>query len=542
MDKTIALAQINTIALDIEGNLKKALEYIDKTADADVVIFCGAYLCGGVYKDVMKKFPIIEQNVQTALEFVAKNTDKQVLMGVVKSGKESVAVIENGTVKIVSSSTECVNVAGLKTSFIFRNEGDVNPSHEAELIIDFTGSVSKRNSEFVRNSSLSLLAKLTNAYVIQVNRVGANDELSFDGASRIYDNSGKLVARAEFFKEDLLIIKEAGEIKDMPQGMEKEPEEEFTLNYECDLERTYLSLCQATRDYFRKNGLKRAVLGLSGGLDSTICAVILTDALGAENVLGVSMPSHITSDLSKQDAYVLAKNLGIEFREVPISPMVQEFTNALKTFDWCEKCENSYTMDNFQARVRATILFGISNEYKSCIPIATSDKSEAYMGYATINGDMSGGFAIILDVTKTKLFALGKWLNEHRKEKNAIPTSILEKRPGAELAINPKTGKPLLAEEALMPYEFLDEVIWRIEILHQSKEELKAQTYFYEKTHSVSAEEKSQWIDKFFYRMTGAICKANLMPVFPLIDEVSTNKKVYNAPITSKINYESIKL
>ena len=118
MDKTIALAQINTIALDIEGNLKKALEYIDKAADAEVVIFCSAYLCGGVYKDVMKKFPIIEQNVQTALEFVAKNTDKQVLMGVVKSGKESVAVIENGTVKIVSSSTECVNVAGLKTSFI----------------------------------------------------------------------------------------------------------------------------------------------------------------------------------------------------------------------------------------------------------------------------------------------------------------------------------------------------------------------------------------------------------------------------------------
>src|SRR5699024_1853221 len=158
-------------------------------------------------------------------------------------------------------------------------------------------------------------------------------------------------------------------------------------------------------------------------------------------------------------------NLGINYFEIPINEMVEASKNTFnEVFDNIEKSwDGRYTapltMDNIQARSRAMILWGISNEFSSTIPIATSDKSELYMGYATINGDMSGGFAPIADVTKTKLFALARWLNANRVQKNAIPRAILNKRPGAELAIDPKTGKPLLAEDALMPYEFLDEII-----------------------------------------------------------------------------------
>ncbi|MBR1754388.1 NAD(+) synthase [bacterium] len=536
----IAIAQINTIPFDIEGNLKKAKEYIKNAKDkkVDTIIFSGAFLCGGYYSDVLEKFPVIEENIQKAMEHLATfSKGIQIVMGTIMDDDIVVCIMRSGRIKkIVTSSDEIVEIAGLKTRFAF-DIMDLEPIEEENLIIDFLPSISKANVEIIKDASLVAIANMNNAYVIHVNRVGANDEKSYDGGSRVYSPDGELLARAEFFKEDLLILDDfKGEIKSIPTGMDEEPPEEFSLDYEYDLERTYMSVCQATRDYFGKNGLEKAVIGLSGGLDSTVCAVILADVLGAENVLGVSMPSKITTDLSKQDAYQLAQNLGIEFKEIPISPVV----DALKqTFG---DLQGSYTMDNFQARTRATILFGFSNEIPKCISIATSDKSETYMGYATINGDMSGGFAPIADITKTKLFALAAWLNKHRKQKNVIPQSVLEKRPGAELAINPKTGKPLMAEEALMPYEFLDEVIWRIEILNQSKEKMMFHKFVYEKNNSVSKQQKEEWLDKFFCRMASATCKSNLMPVFPLIDEKSINKKVYNAPVTAKINFERIKL
>ena len=205
---------------------------------------------------------------------------------------------------------------------------------------------------------------------------------------------------------------------------------------------------------------------------------------------------------------------------------------------WDCRYKNSYTNDNIQARARATILWGVANEFDKCLSIATSDKSEAYMGYATINGDMSGGFAPIADVTKTKLFALAGWMNENRKQKNAIPQSIIEKRPGAELAINPKTGKPLLAEEALMPYEFLDEVIWRVENLHQSIGDMLDVEFLYEKKETVSKEQKKEWLEKFFRRMSFAVYKWSILPPAPIVDARSINKTEYRHPIiASGINY-----
>ena len=284
---------------------------------------------------------------------------------------------------------------------------------------------------------------------------------------------------------------------------------------------------------------------MSGGLDSTVCAVLLADALGKENVFGVSMPSKITSQESRSDAEILANNLGINFTEIPIKDMV-DTTNRMfdKLFSdveakWNCRYKQSFTQDNIQARSRAMYLWGISNEFEKCLPIATSDKSELYMGYATINGDMSGGFAPIADVPKTKLFAFARWMNKNRKEKNAIPDSIILKRPGAELAIDPRTGKPLIAEDALMPYEFLDEIIWRIENKHEHYWDLINAKFQYEKTHEVSEKQKAEWLDKFYRRMSTALYKWSILPPSVIVESRSINKYDYKQPITSsRINYK----
>ena len=183
-------------------------------------------------------------------------------------------------------------------------------------------------------------------------------------------------------------------------------------------------------------------------------------------------------------------------------------------------------------------LWAIANEFESCIPIATSDKSESYMGYATINGDMSGGFAPIADITKTKLFALARWLNKNREAKNSIPESIILKKPGAELAIDPNTGKTLNAEDALMPYEFMDEVIWRIENKNQSYQEILESPFLYETRYSITKEQKKEWLDKFYKRMSTSVYKWSILPPSTITGKYSINKTIYQQPITSsKIDY-----
>ena len=418
-----------------------------------------------------------------------------------------------------------------------------------DVIINCSASPTRSKKEQLKHNMLSFVAKKYSIPIVYVNQVGAIDDISFDGSSRVYNAKGKLIARAKSFEEQFMLInpKTGGEIYPLTKGLEKTLTQQkiFSLDYEPDLERTYKTIIQGIRDYYRKNGLKRAVIGLSGGLDSSVSAVLLADALEAENVFGVSMPSVITSQESKDDAEILAQNLGINFAVAPIKEMVTTINEQLKPLfhkvekDWDDRFENSFVQDNVQARSRATLLWGISNEFGATIPIATSDKSELYMGYATINGDMSGGFAPIADVPKTKLFALAKWLNENRKIKNAIPESIILKPPGAELAINPKTGKPLCAEEALMPYEFMDEVIWRIENKHESYNDMIDDVFLYEKKVEITTKIKKEWLDKFYKRMSGALYKWSILPPSVIVEGRSINKNDYKQPITSgKIDYK----
>ena len=421
-----------------------------------------------------------------------------------------------------------------------------------DVFINCSASPTRAKKEQLKHNMLSFISKKYQTPIVYVNQVGAIDNSSFDGSSRVFDKNGKLLARAKSFTEQFLIVnphQNLGKIYPLTKGLEKTLTEAkiYTLEYEPDLERTYKTIVQGIRDYFNKTGFKRAVLGLSGGLDSTVCAVLLADAIGAENVFGVSMPSKITSKESKTDAEKLANNLGINFTEAPIKDMVETTNNCLqdlfKTVEskWNCRYKQSFTMDNIQARSRAIFLWGISNEFDRCLPIATSDKSELYMGYATINGDMSGGFAPIADVPKTKLFALARWLNKNRTVKDAIPEAIILKKPGAELAIDPKTGKPLIAEDALMPYEFLDEVIWRIENKKEHYYDMLESEFLYEKSNTVSKEQKIEWLNKFYRRMSTALYKWSILPPSVIVESRSINKYDYKQPITSSgINYKGL--
>ncbi len=423
-----------------------------------------------------------------------------------------------------------------------------------DVIINCSASPSRAKKEQLKHNMLSFISREIKTPFVYVNQVGAIDNNSFDGASRVYNSRGELLARAKSFEEQFLIvnpIKGLGKIYPLAKGLEETLREAkvFTLDYEPDLERTYKTIVQGIRDYFTKTGFKRAVLGLSGGLDSSVTAVLAADALAPENVFGISMPSKITSEESKNDALALAENLGINFTQSPIKSMYETINNSMQELflsiekEWDGRYKKSFTPDNIQARSRAMLLWGISNEFGQCLPLATSDKSELYMGYATVNGDMSGGFAPIADVTKTKLFALARWMNKNRLKKNAIPESVLLKRPGAELAIDPKTGLPLIAEDALMPYEFMDEIIWRIENKHESYREMFETEFLYEKEHAITQEQKTEWLDKFYRRMSSALYKWSILPPSVIVDARSINKNDYRHPITSsRINYKGTTL
>ena len=603
---SIVLAQANPTSGDVKGNALKAMDWIKwaQKLDVSAIVFPELFLIGYPIGDFIDKFPVIvEENIEWLNALALKVTGKtKVIIGFVefnknKQGKKyfnSVAVLCEGKIERIIRKSLLPNYAEFNdyrhfepseidsknriTKINNKNAGiivcedgwndydffeknlyaqdpvqTVVEEQHPDFLINCSSSVTRAKKEQLKHNMLSFAAKKHKTPIIYVNQVGSNDSLSFEGASRVYNADGNLTARAKSYQEQFFIASptQGGKIYPLPNGLEKtlNSQKAFTLDHEPDLERTYLTIVQSIRDYFKKTGFKRAVLGLSGGLDSTVSAVLLADALGKENVFGISMPSKITSSESKNDAKELAKNLGINFTEISIKDM---FDSTRSKFDevfseieqkWDCRYKESFTNDNIQARSRALILWGIANEFGSCLPIATSDKSELYMGYATINGDMSGGFAPLADVSKTKLFALAKWMNKNREIKNAIPESIIAKRPGAELAINPKTGKPLLAEEALMPYEFLDEVIWRVENLQQSIGDMLEVEFLHEKHLKEQGEPldkavKLEWLQKFFRRMSTSLYKWTIMPSSPIVDARSINKAEYVQPIISaKINY-----
>jgi len=317
------------------------------------------------------------------------------------------------------------------------------------------------------------------AIVAYNNLVGGQDELVFDGNSLIINQKGEIIARGRQFEEDLVVAdldvesvfrsqlhdprrrKEAPWIK---KGMEQAIKIEVSHEYPAaarpplpprQVEKLdepgekYQALVLGTRDYVHKNGFEKVVIGLSGGVDSSLVATVAVDALGADNVVGVSMPSRYSSPNSKSDAEALAKNLGIEFKVIPIE---KAFSSYLETLaEPFKDTQPDVTEENIQARIRGNILFALSNKF-GWLVLACSNKSETATGYATLYGDMAGGFIPLKDVPKTTVFELAKYKN-HQAGKEVIPSSVLTKAPSAELRPDQKDT------DTLPPYELLDPVL-----------------------------------------------------------------------------------
>jgi NAD+ synthetase len=286
----------------------------------------------------------------------------------------------------------------------------------------------------IRREMLSAIAKRDGVPVLLANQVGGNDSLIFDGSSLALNARGELIAQAASFEEDLVLV----DPFDAPAV--PEPEDDDTAA-------AYHALVLGTRDYVRKCGFHKALVGLSGGIDSALVAAIATDALGAENVVCVGMPSPYSSAGSIDDSRRLAANLGIRFEVIGISGLFEEFTHALAPLFAGTKPDT--TEENIQSRIRGDLLMALSNKF-SALVLTTGNKSEMAMGYCTLYGDMVGALAVIGDLVKTRVYQVCRWIN---RSGEVIPWAILEKPPSAELRPNQKDT------DSLPPYEVLDPIL-----------------------------------------------------------------------------------
>jgi NAD+ synthase (glutamine-hydrolysing) len=359
----------------------------------------------------------------------------------------------------------------------------------AQLIVNISASPFHVGKEREREQMLQTRARDNVCYVAFVNAVGAQDELVFDGHSVVLDDEGEVLARAPGFEEALLVVdvepqeavgrrlrdvrrrsleserQEAPEAPVVHVGSPREPREPVAAGIAPmldDLEQMRLALELGLRDYVDKNAFHEVVVSVSGGIDSALTAAIACEALGPERVHCVSMPSKFSSEATRSDARRLGEQLGADFLELPIEPLVESFLETLA--EPFRGREPDLTEENLQARIRAVLLMALSNKF-GWLVVAAGNKSELSVGYATLYGDMAGGFALLKDVYKTDVFRLARYLNE-RAGGELIPDSIIERAPSAELRANQ------LDEDSLPPYAELDRVLEAYVELDQSREDL----------------------------------------------------------------------
>ncbi len=340
----------------------------------------------------------------------------------------------------------------------------------AHLLVNLSASPYHFRKGLEREHLVAGLARRSQAFFAYVNMVGGQDELVFDGQAFLFDPEGRLLLRSEQF-EDRLIIAEAAIETDLPRpalGLAGRyelaeavipmpllppagsPPVPIVARVREEADEIFAALVLGTRDYVRKNGFQKVVLGLSGGIDSAVTAVIAVAALGAENVVGVLLPSSFTAAASNEDALALARNLGIATLTLPIRSVMAAYDETLATV--FQGRPPDVTEENIQARIRGNLLMALSNKFNWLV-LTTSNKSETAVGYSTLYGDMAGGFAVIKDVPKSKIYALAAWINQHGFPQPVIPQRTLERPPTAELRPNQTD------QDSLPPYDLLDRII-----------------------------------------------------------------------------------
>jgi NAD+ synthase (glutamine-hydrolysing) len=474
MSLRTGLAQINTTVGDFAGNTAKIKQMYGRAKEAklDLLILPELCICGYPPEDLLLKKHFLAEN-KKALEQLAKDCpDITIMVGFAEPADggcfNSLAVLAGGKITKVyrkallpnygvfdekryfTSGTEPVVVKIKKLSVVCTICEDIWDLNwlkefltgvtEKKLIVNISASPFYAGKIDEKLVVLETCAKTFNCPVAYCNIIGGQDELVFDGRSMFIDSEGKLIACAKAFEEDLLIadIEADGQIKS-----------NCAKTKTGDIEEIYRALVLGTKDYLKKNGFEKAVVGLSGGIDSSLTATIAVDALGKENVIGVTMPTKFNSAETISDAEKTAKNLDIEFHSIPIEPVLQDFNQELgKVSGWDEK---GLAFENLQARIRGVILMSMSNQF-GYIVLTTGNKSETTVGYATLYGDTAGGFAVIKDVSKTIVYKLSEYVNKlHGRE--VIPQSVITRVPTAELRYNQKDS------DSLPEYDILDQIL-----------------------------------------------------------------------------------
>ncbi len=477
----IALAQINPTVGDFAGNSARILEFATRAAQrgADLVVFSELCLCGYLPLDLIERPDFIEQN-ERELACLAKQLPIPSIVGYAaratgstgKSAANAAALLAGGKIQFVQhkmllptydvfDESRYFQPANAQQVFAFggQNVGiticeDIwndktfwaKPLYErdpvaeliaqrANLIINISGSPYTIDKRSLRIDMLRSLAKLHRLPVVYVNQVGGNDSLVFDGGSVVVLPDGRVAAQASSFAEDLVVF----DTETNSGDLHSQPEDEIELVRQ--------ALICGTRDYVCKSGFRKVVVGLSGGIDSSVVAAIAVTALGRDNVLGVSMPGPYSSDGSRSDARELAKNLGIEFLTLPIVDVFDAYRRTLvETF---RGRPEDVTEENLQARARGNLLMALSNKFGSMV-LSTGNKSEMAVGYCTLYGDMAGGLAMLADVPKTMVYDVARLIN---RERELIPVASIEKPPSAELRPNQTD------QDSLPPYEILDRIL-----------------------------------------------------------------------------------
>ena len=517
----IALAQINPTVGDFQGNTKKIIEFAREAAaaHADIVMFPELAVCGYPPADFLDKPSFVERAGEAVAEIAASattGTPLTVICGYVTAappglGKQvvnSAALLRNGTVEFVQSKrllpfydvfdeqryfapaesqslyrlydqrlalTICEDAWNDKL-FWPRRLYSVDPIEElmragGSIILNISASPYYRGKRELRHRMLTAIAKRHNASVVMVNQVGGNDSLVFDGASFALGPDGEVVTQARSFEEDLVYFDSTALTGDRRPV---DPSEDAAV---------YQALVLGTRDYVRKCGFSKVLVGLSGGVDSALVAAIAVDAVGKENVTTIGMPSQYSSTGSIDDARALADNLGICYKTIPIHDLFAQYTQALAPL--FAGRQPDITEENIQSRIRGNLLMALSNKFNALV-LTTGNKSEMSVGYCTLYGDMVGALAVIGDVVKTEVYQLCHYLN---RERAVIPLPILEKPPSAELRPGQKDT------DSLPPYEVLDPILQAYVERYETPEQIAAEYHFDLATvcHVVKLVERSEY-------------------------------------------------
>lgn len=499
----IALLQLNYTVGDLEGNANKIVNAVKLTEEkgVDLCVTSELALLGYPPRDLLLNKSFVKKSYDKAQEMASALCDgPSLLLGTAEhnlSGEgrplyNSAILLQDGKIKqkffktllptydvfdedrYFENSTSTNNFFELNelkvgiticediwndTNFLSARRYHINPieklaSNGIDIIVNLSASPFVAGKQKFRESMLSNVAKKHGIPVLYANQVGGNDDLIFDGRSCAFESNGKLIARGEPFSEDIVVV-------DLESYSGAIANDAFVSEAE-----VFNALILGTKDYIKKCGFKRALLGLSGGIDSALTAVIAVEAIGKDNVLGVLMPSPYSSKGSIDDSLELARRLGIKTMTLPINNIMASFNNSLK--DAFTGYQSDITEENIQSRIRGNLLMSLSNKYNALL-LTTGNKSELAVGYCTIYGDMSGGLAVIADVPKTMVYRLSNWINQNKR--NIIPQQIIEKPPSAELRPDQTD------QDSLPPYDMLDEILYNYIELHKSTEEIIAEGF-----------------------------------------------------------------